>query len=224
FNKCVNLDELICSVYPHLEEVTTASTTYLTERTILSACNEDVNTVNIQVMEKIQGQEIVYLAADKLSEVDAGDHTVTNRYPQIESWVQVILLRNLAPKDVLCNGTRLIVVRCSPRLIEAKILTGCKAGNLVFIPRITLTPTSNELPFSMTRRQFPLRLALAMTINKSQGQSVKFVGIDLTTSIFSHGQLYVALSRCTSPKRISILLPPDDANTTMNVVYPDVLL
>ncbi|KAF6136816.1 hypothetical protein GIB67_030101 [Kingdonia uniflora] len=82
FNKCANLDELICSVYPHLEEVTTASTTYLTERMILSARNEDVNIINIQAMAKIQGQEIVYLAADKLSEADADDRTVTNRYPQ----------------------------------------------------------------------------------------------------------------------------------------------
>ncbi|KAF6168760.1 hypothetical protein GIB67_012158 [Kingdonia uniflora] len=53
FNKCANLDELICLVYPHLEEVTTASTTYLTERTILSARNEDVNIINIQAMANI---------------------------------------------------------------------------------------------------------------------------------------------------------------------------
>ncbi|KAI8530170.1 hypothetical protein RHMOL_Rhmol11G0034800 [Rhododendron molle] len=50
----------------------------------------------------------------------------------------------------------------------------------------------------MTRRQFPVHLAYAMSINKSQGQSVKFVGVDLRTPVFSHGQLYVVLSRCTS--------------------------
>ncbi|KAF6148022.1 hypothetical protein GIB67_024197 [Kingdonia uniflora] len=159
FNKCANLDELICSIYPHLEEVIAASTTYLTERTILSARNEDVNIINIRAMAKIQGQEIVYFAADKLSEVDA-----------------------------------------------------------------VITLTFDELPFSMTRWQFPLRLALAMTIKKSQGQSVKFVGIDLITFIFSHSQLYMALSGCTSPKRISVLLSLDAANITMNVVYPNVLL
>ncbi|KAF6146459.1 hypothetical protein GIB67_037759, partial [Kingdonia uniflora] len=60
-------------------------------------------------------------------------------------------------------------------------------------------------------------------IAKSQGQSVKFVGIDLRNPVFSHGQLYVALSRCTSPNIINVLLPPDD-DTTTNIVYPDVML
>ena len=80
------------------------------------------------------------------------------------------------------------------------------------------------MPFRMTRRQFPVRLAYALTINKSQGQSVKYVGIDLRTPVFSHGQLYVALSRCTSFDRISILLPVEEPNSITNIVYTDVLL
>ena len=63
-----------------------------------------------------------------------------------------------------------------------------------------------------------------MTINKSQGQSVKHVGVDLRTLVFSHGQLYVTLSRCTNSDRISVLLPEDGLNTTENIVYPEVLL
>lgn len=55
----------------------------------------------------------------------------------------------------------------------------------------------------MERRQFPI---YATTINKSQGQSVKYVGIDLRTPVFSHGQLYVALSRCSAARRITLLL------------------
>ena len=93
----------------------------------------------------------------------------------------------------------------------------------MFIPRISLTPSLSELPFSMTRRQFPVRLAYAMTINKSQGQSVKYVGVDLRTPVFSHGQLYVALSRCTSGDRTSVLLN-EASNSTTNIVYPEVLL
>jgi ATP-dependent exoDNAse (exonuclease V) alpha subunit len=62
-----------------------------------------------------------------------------------------------------------------------------------------------------------------MTINKSQGQSLKHVGIDLRRPSFMHGQLYVALSRATSLAGISVLLP-ENSNTTNNVVYPELLL
>ncbi|KAF6165383.1 hypothetical protein GIB67_018827 [Kingdonia uniflora] len=71
FNKCPNLDELIYSVYPHLDEVTTASTTYLTEHTILSARNEDVNIINIQAMTKIQIHNTILhrLTSDRIAGV-----------------------------------------------------------------------------------------------------------------------------------------------------------
>ncbi|XP_028052316.1 ATP-dependent DNA helicase PIF1-like [Camellia sinensis] len=134
-----------------------------------------------------------------------------------------MLLRNIA-KDGLCNGTRFMVSRRNTCIIEARILTGEKFGNLTFIPRISLTPSSSEMPFRMTRRQFLIRLAYALTINKSQGQSVKFVGVDLRIPVFSHGQLYVGLSRCTSFDRISILLPKDEPDSTTDIVYPKVLL
>ena len=117
-----------------------------------------------------------------------------------------------------------MVVKNGSHILEARILTGDKSGTLAFIPRIFLTPSSIELPFHMTRRQFPIRLAYAMSINKSQGQSVNIVGIDLRNPVFSHGQLYVALSRCTSFDRISIILPEEVIDSTTNIVYPEVLL
>lgn len=102
---------------------------------------------------------------------------------------------------------------------------GQNAGQLEFIPRISLTTTPTELPFVFKRRQFPIKLAFAMTINKSQGQSVKHVGIDLRIPVFSHGQLYVALSRTTAPAQIRILLSQDNTLfKSANVVYPEVLL
>ncbi|CAG8832908.1 41488_t:CDS:2, partial [Gigaspora margarita] len=82
---------------------------------------------------------------------------------------------------------------------EARILTEDYAGNLTFIPRISLTFSTFELLFIFRQHQFPIQLAFAMTINKSQDQSVKHVDLDLRTPVFSHGQLYVALSRCTAP-------------------------
>ena len=78
------------------------------------------------------------------------------------------------------------------------------------IPRISLIPTStSETSFRFKRLQFPVRLAFALSINKSQGQSVHHVGLYLRTPVFAHGQLYVALSRATSPHNIKILLPED---------------
>ena len=67
-----------------------------------------------------------------------------------------------------------------------------------------------------------MQLAFAISINKAQGQSVKYVGLDLQVPVFSHGQLYVALSRATSSDRVKVLLPARTlALHTTNVVYPE---
>ena len=64
---------------------------------------------------------------------------------------------------------------------------------MVFIPRIPNQPSDKENSFKFTRKQFPVRLCFAMTINKSQGQSVKHVELDLLSSVFTHGQFYSML-------------------------------
>ena len=85
-----------------------------------------------------------------------------------------MLMPNINPKMGLCNGTRLIFKKLHRNhLLECLIVGGEFANRKVLIPRITLKPKEKEFPFEWTRRQFPVRVAFAMTINKFQGQTLK---------------------------------------------------
>ena len=116
----------------------------------------------------------------------------------------VILLRNVNPIEGFCNGTKLICRKFHDRIIEAVIEIGVNAGKIVYITRMPLTPSDKDLPFDMKRIQFPIRPAFAITISKSQGQTLDFVGLWLNEPLFTHGQLYVAMSRVSSMDNIKI--------------------
>ena len=141
----------------------------------------------------------------------------------------IILLRNLDPANGLCNGTRLICKRFDPNVINAEIAVGQHAGVRVLLPRIPLAPSEEDMfPFKLKRTQFPIRLSFAMTINKAQGQTIPNVGVYLPDSVFSHGQLYVALSRGISRRTTKVLVKPvkefhQAGIYTSNVVYQEVL-
>ena len=126
----------------------------------------------------------------------------------------MMLLRNLNPKKGLCNGTRLLITSMTTRLIRGIVISGSHQRTRCTIPRVTLYPSNNPYPFKFGRRQFPLRHAYVMTINKSQGQTFRRTGLLLPESCFAHGQLYVAWSRCG--------YPPDEKNRTgLKVVVYD---
>lgn len=129
----------------------------------------------------------------------------------------VSCLRNLDIDGGLCNGTRMIIKDMKQFVITVEIIIGKHSGKLVLLPRIDLRPSLEEIPFHMVRRQFPIRLSFAMTINKAQGQSFDKVGLYLCTPVFSHGQLYVALSRTTSKENLKIFLNEEKTNNNDNV-------
>ena len=135
----------------------------------------------------------------------------------------LLLMRNLDPQHGLCNGTRLTLLRTCRNCLEVRINRGGFDGQCRLLYRCALS-TSTDISFTLTRTQFPAKLAFAMTINKSQGQSLHHVGIDLQHEVFTHGQLYVALSRTTDVQNISILLSEDNLGEKIkNIVYPEVL-
>ena len=142
----------------------------------------------------------------------------------------LILLRNLNPREGLANGTRLLALGLHARgkLLKAKIISGSAEhrGRVVLIPRIDLIADETLYPFKWARRQFPVRAAFALTINKAQGQSLRRVGVFLNEACFAHGQLYVTCSRVGTPDDLRFVLRRDAASgrfLTRNVVYQEAL-
>ncbi|XP_064100747.1 uncharacterized protein LOC135211365 [Macrobrachium nipponense] len=98
------------------------------------------------------------------------------------------------------------------------ITTGPHTCKRLFFPRIPLMPSDNQFLFQLRRRQFPINLAFSYTANKSQGQTLDHVGVFLPSPMFTHGQLYVAMSRATDSANLKL-----SCGQTDNIVYKEVL-
>ncbi|XP_050256589.1 uncharacterized protein LOC126702031 [Quercus robur] len=235
------IQSIVTATYPNLHS-NYADGKYLEERSILAPTNDIVNEINDYIIDLLASNEETYLSADSICKASRYIQNEDVLYPveflnslkfpsipnhrlRLKVGLPVMLLRNINQSAGLCNGTRLVVTQLSKWVIEAKVIIGSHVGNKVFIPRIVLSPSNTKWPFVLKRRQFPISVCFAMTINKSQGQSLKHVGLFLPKPVFSHGQLYVAVSRVTTRNGLKLLIIGDDgktSSTTKNIVYKEV--
>jgi hypothetical protein len=229
---------MVVAIYPRLHEGQ-ATNKYLHERAILALHNKEVSLINAMVLSYLPGAQVDFLSADSVEDTEVANTYLSEFLNTLEVsgmpshklsfkiGAPVILLCNLDPLAGLCNGTRLIIRRFTMRVVEVKIIIGKWAGNVAFIPRIKFISDNNGLPLTFARKQFPLRLVYAMTINKFQGQTLSHVGLHLTDDVFSHGQLYVAFSRAKAPENVKVQLPDivhGRIGLMRNVVYEEALL
>jgi ATP-dependent DNA helicase PIF1 len=218
----------------------------LSDRAILCPKNDSTMKMNDEIINRLEGESKTYLSIDTVESENDSDRlayptevlnslAISGLPPHkltLKKGCVIILLRNLNTRAGLCNGTRLIIREMKNNVIDAHILKGKRLGQRVFIPRVDLIPTEDEFPITIRRRQFPIRPAFAMTINKSQGQTFERVGIYLPSPVSSHGQLYVAFSRATSKENIRIKIQKterqgrikenSDKFSTINCVYREI--
>ncbi|XP_058767665.1 uncharacterized protein LOC131641372 [Vicia villosa] len=214
---------------------------YLKGRAILASTLEIVEQINNHILDLIPGDMRDYYSSNTVDKSEINDDTVVNiltpeflsslrtsglptHHLKLKVGTPIMIMRNIDQSEGLCNGTRLIVTKLGTHVIEASIIAGKNGGNRVYIPRMDMSPSQSPWPFKLNRRQFPIIVSYAMTINKSQGQSLDIVGLYLPRDVFTHGQIYVALSRVTTKQGIKILIHDQHAKvkTTTNVVYKEI--
>ncbi len=146
----------------------------------------------------------------------------TNKVLELKKYAQIILVKNDSAKNWV-NGTIAKIEFLSDNILEVRLKDGSihKIEKTVWENRsykYTNGKIVSELKGTFT--QFPIKLAWAITVHKSQGLTFEKVAIDLGSGAFVNGQLYTALSRCKSLNGIALkkLITPQDIITDQRII------
>ena len=187
----------------------------------LTSHNKQADQINEQELYKLNGASFIYKAVVE-------DDFPENMYPvdfelSLKEGAQVMFLKNDLIQKRYYNG-KIGVVK---ELTKDKIIVDCDGTEIEVgketweNSRYTLNRADGKLEQETlgTFTQYPLRLAWAITIHKSQGLTFEKVMIDAGAA-FSSGQVYVALSRCTSLAGIVLLskIAPSAIHSNENVI------
>jgi hypothetical protein len=212
-------------------------------RGIIAPTNNQVDEYNSVLLDRVQGVSRRYLAADTLKEANESglmshsavlDYVARRTPPGLPPHSLVVktnavfrLLRNFSVEQHLVKNVRVLVIDVGHRIITVKVLHHQSSSidgveQEYIIPRIDFT---HVLPSGHTllRRQFPLAPAYSTTIHSCQGLTYDKIGIDLTSPVFTHGQLYTALSRIRHREHAKVRVRENEC-TTANITFEEILL
>jgi hypothetical protein len=201
-----SLEEAITRVYG--DDVTHESNA---DSVMLAYTLHQCSIINEAVLSRIPGDTLFSTSVDDCSECKNPDDYpsdyiaslhITGCPPSIlplKQRARYMIYRNFDPPSI-CNGILAELISATRYNCKLRLLSGPGKNTEVILPRITFHVRSDAsgLPFNFTRRQFPITPAYCLSVHKSQGQSLRRVGFVADTDAFSHGQVFVAMSRVGS--------------------------
>lgn len=195
-----NFDDLIQVVY---------GSQFQHDHQILALTLETCDAINAMCFQKLPGDMQVSNAAD--SYVDCGspddfppdyvDTLAMKGAPPskllLKKGAKYMCIRNLDPRRGIVNGTMMELISIARKFLQFRILSGKSAHSIEIMTKsvFTITPEASGLPFTVIRRQYPVIPAYCLSVHKAQGQTIAKLGVIFESDPFTHGQLYVALSR-----------------------------
>ncbi|GKE39130.1 ATP-dependent DNA helicase PIF1-like protein, partial [Tanacetum coccineum] len=172
---------------------------YLKERAILTPRSDKVDAINAYMFKKLAGEIVTYNTADEICKASTDTLDQHNPYPL--EFLNILNFPGMPPHSL-----------CLIKELPIMLIQNVNPSKGI----------CNGIQLIITELGQP---CYAMTINKSQGQSLNHFGLYLPNPVFSHGQLYVALSRVTDPGGLKILMIPDENkelhNHTKNLVFKE---
>ncbi|XP_076393345.1 uncharacterized protein LOC143265402 [Megachile rotundata] len=213
------------------DSTTTTTATNFQNNILLTPLNQTCGRLNKIIVEQMPGEYFTYTSTDSIV---SDEPNLINRYPvehlntitlsgmphhQIKLKVGciVMFLRNLNTQIGLVNGVRLIVTKLFTNCIEARVLTGQAKNKTILVPRLDIrSGEGGHAEYEFVRRQLPVALAFAITINKAQY---------LPTANCT----YMAISRATSSRQLKVLIThpqlpqTNNPHSTQNIMYKQLL-